>query len=149
MIDWDGFMDDTIGLLTVQIGHEMEARARGEAASAKYASVYLGGTEVERSGDEIRVRVTGLVPNFVERGLGPGGVGTEGAFDIRSNVLRGGRISQSIQVAPGIWRKMTVAGKPWMHPGFRAAKLLPMLAANLSRVLADAAKGTRRFRETP
>jgi hypothetical protein len=53
---------------------------------------YVQGLIAEKVDDPSTVRVTlqGQVPNLVEQGMGPGGIGTEGTYDQRNFVLKPG-----------------------------------------------------------
>ena len=86
-IDTDAWMNEFSDNLLGEVRWEMRVSVWHDAW--RYAEDYLGGTTVEREGNDIVVRVQGLIPNFIEHGLGPGGVGTEGPFDMRANVLKG------------------------------------------------------------
>ncbi len=137
MIDFSALEDDIIDTLQSQVAREMYLSARHDAW--RYADDYLAGLTVEREGADIVVRVKGLVPNFVEQGLGPGGLGTEGPFDMRTFTLKG-KDRRAIPIKPGVIRMMSAKGAPWMHPGFKRHALLPKLVQNLDYVLSEASK---------
>lgn len=134
-------LEDFATMLTVDLAHAAEAAlveaVQAAGMPANHRRAYMSGIErgFDASNDtEAVIRLIGDVPNFIEHGLGPGGVGTEGAFDIRQNVLRG-RNGQSVPVAPGVFRSMGKNGKPWMHPGFVKRNLLRKVAADLPRIV--------------
>lgn len=130
---------DAIATLLRDIGRSIVASVTTEAQAAmpsNYAAAYLSGVKTEASDDEVIVAVVGKVPNFLERGLGPAGVGDSGPFDIRKFVLKNGKTRQAVQVAPGVFRTMSATGKPWMHPGFQNYRILPKAAAAALRRLA-------------
>jgi len=67
-------------------------------ASSDTISSYIRSISIRKQGGRVFVELAdpppdrngrrGALPNMMEQGLGPGGVGTEGAFDIRINVLK-------------------------------------------------------------
>lgn len=145
MISLDVIKEDILDTLTSNVLREMVINTRQYAW--RYADAYLEGLSVEREGDAIVVRVKGDIPNFIEHGLGPGGLGTEGPFDMRQNVLKG-RERRAIPIAPGVIRMMSANGAPWIHPGFKRHALLPMLIENMDSVLEQSAKMGRWWRYT-
>lgn len=55
------------------------------------AEKYVRGLTIEGpEGDVVRVSLEGMVPNILEQGMGPGGIGTTGTYDIRDFVLKPG-----------------------------------------------------------
>jgi len=70
--------------------------ARGELNST-YAP-YVGGLRVGKITDKsATVELVGTLPNLVEQGMGAGGIGTSGAYDMRAFVLKHG--TKSLKVA--------------------------------------------------
>lgn len=136
MIDTSHWLDAFTNDLLAQVQRELRVGAYYE--DPKHAASYLDGVDAGREGSDIVVTVKGLIPNFLEHGLGPGGMGTEGPFDIRQNVLKNGRERQAIPVQPGVFRTMLVKGKPWMHPGFKRLAMLPKIQMQIERLAREA-----------
>lgn len=72
--------------LAVQAAWAAEARAN-LGRSAKTVSAYVGGIQPAPTSNA-GVELVGTYPNMFELGLGPGGVGTEGPFDLRDTLLK-------------------------------------------------------------
>lgn len=106
----------------------------------EYLLIYADNAKVTATSDEITCTLKGKIPGFIEHGLGPK-LGQEGPFDIRVNVLRD-RTQQTVQVAPGVFRTMSWAGRPWIHPGFKRQNLLKKLQAELPAIIASLVKGS-------
>lgn len=136
MIDFGPLQEDIVETIASQVTRELVLSARHDAW--QHAEAWLAGLTVQREGDEIVVRLKGNVPNFIEKGLGPGGLGTEGPFDMRAKTLKG-RPYRAIPLPGGI-RMMSAKGAPWIHPGFRRANILGKLVENMDYVLEQAAK---------
>lgn len=67
---------------------EWAAEARqGLGRSAATVSKYIAGLQPSATSNA-GVELVGTFPNMFEQGLGPGGVGTEGAFDLRTTLLK-------------------------------------------------------------
>ncbi len=135
MIDFSTVAVDVLDTLEAAVAEEVFALGRADAWP--HSAAYLAGTTVSREGGDIVVRVKGDVPNFIEHGLGPGGLGTEGPFDMRQNILKG-RDMRAVPIAPGIVRMMSARGKPWIHPGFKAIRVLARVNDNIVKILAVA-----------
>lgn len=135
MIETSAWMDEFSNNLLGEVRWEMRVSVWHDAW--RYAEDYLGGTTVEREGADIVVQVRGLIPNFIEHGLGPSGIGSEGPFDMRANILKG-RERRAIPLPNGI-RMMTANGKPWIHPGFKRMAFLPKIQAKLAKLAETAA----------
>lgn len=202
---------------------EWAAEARqGLGRSAATVSKYIAGLQPSATSNA-GVELVGTFPNMFEQGLGPGGVGTEGAFDLRTTLLKattrsikhgkkgmylnvpfdmsegaitaaggkdamkqarklsptwsfpngrtqwGGRlppglaekakphhatdplagivrreVAYSDAAAPGSqsgyrkWRTISEGGKPWIHPGFMAARIASRVMAKLDQIIAMA-----------
>jgi hypothetical protein len=134
LVDTDGWFNTFCDHLLGEVRWEMRVSVWHEAS--RHAQVYLDGTSVVREGDDIVVTVRGMIPNFIEHGLGPGGLGTEGAFDMRANLLKG-REHRAIPMPVGI-RTISVKGKPWIHPGFKRMAFLPKIQAKMARLVDEA-----------
>lgn len=67
----------------------MEARAR-LGVSGKNIAAYQRAVKVVAGPSEAtqRVQLEGMLPNMFEQGMGPGGIGTEGVYDLRVFLLR-------------------------------------------------------------
>lgn len=199
-----------------------EARS-GLGRSDKTTSAYVGGLQPSTT-SMAGVELVGTFPNMFEQGMGPGGVGTEGAYDLRHTLLkpgtkslrfgpkgmylnvpfdmsaaaikslggktaldmarsldatisRNGRTEWGGRLPPGLapklrpdhhsdplagivrreaaysaaaaagsqsqyrkWRRISEFGKPWIHPGIRAAHIAAKVIAQLPRIV-DAALG--------
>lgn len=204
---------------------EWAAEARqGLGRSAATVAKYVAGLQPSTTSNA-GVELVGTFPNMFEQGLGPGGVGTEGAFDLRTTLLKattrsirfgrkgmylnvpfdmtegaitaaggreamkqarqlqptwsfpngrtqwGGRLppglapkaqphhatdplagivrretAYSQAAAPGSqstyrkWRTISEGGKPWVHPGFLAARIADRVMAKLDTILAMATR---------
>lgn len=75
----------TIGQL-IQNAWKVEASELRTFKTAYVKNIVLD----EITDQSVRVVLNGTVPNMVEQGMGPGGVGTEGPYDIRRFVLKPG-----------------------------------------------------------
>ncbi|HRE87586.1 MAG TPA: hypothetical protein PK095_00480 [Myxococcota bacterium] len=96
----------------------------------------VASTRAEVVGSDIVVVMRG-VPALFNDGLGPGGRGTSGPFDMRRFVLRGKK-AQAVPVAPGVFRMMSAKGRSWMHPGFNRADILRIVRSELQSLLREA-----------
>lgn len=135
LVDTDTWFSQFVDDLHAQVQREMRVSVWHES-KPEIARDYLAGTEIVRAGNDIVVTVSGMIPNFIEHGLGPGGVGTEGPFDMRANVLKG-RTHRAVPLPQGI-RTMSIKGKPWIHPGFKRMAYLPKLQAKLAWLAREA-----------
>lgn len=129
----DELIDKLPDLVAEAIQDDWREKIHAQVAPA-YQALYEDNANVTVEGGETVVaKLTKKVPNFVEHGLGPH-MGQEGPYDIRQTALFDkGRERLVVQVEPGKWRTMSVRGKPWVHPGFQAKKLMPQLKADLSK----------------
>lgn len=126
-IDTAAWFESFATNLEAQVQREMRVSVWHEGWD--HAKTYLDGTTIERAGSEIVVSVRGMIPNFIEHGLGPSGLGSEGAFDMRANILKG-KESRAIPLPQGI-RTVSIKGKPWIHPGFKRMAYLTKLQTKL------------------
>lgn len=55
---------------------------------SEYRRALFPSTEERDTGATASVELLGTFPNMLEQGMGPGGVGTEGAYDLRTFLLR-------------------------------------------------------------
>jgi hypothetical protein len=95
------------------------------------------GVKTEPESDGCEIVISGIVPHMVEEGMGPGGRGTEGPYDMRKFVLRPGRISQAIPIG-GSFRMMSVFGKPWMHRGIKRNQIVADVVKRVDEIAAKA-----------
>lgn len=65
-----------------------KAVARGRLGSTSVA--YRDGITSNPTDDGVEVTLEGTLPNIVEQGMGPGGVGTYGPYDVKKFVLKPG-----------------------------------------------------------
>ena len=63
-----------------------EARI-GLGRSSKTIAAYVGGLQ-PASSSPAGVELVGTYPNMFEQGMGPSGVGSEGAYDLRTTLLQ-------------------------------------------------------------
>lgn len=75
--------------LAVKAAWRAEARA-SLGVSSRRAAEYENALSVVPSDRSVSVVLTGTFPNMLERGMGPGGVGTEGTYDLRDMLLKPG-----------------------------------------------------------
>lgn len=199
-----------------------EARAN-LGRSNKTTAAYVGGIQPS-STSQAGVELVGTFPNMFEQGMGPGGVGTEGPYDLRTTLLKattrsirfgkrgmylnvpfdvsaaqikalggnaalkqaralaptlspsqGGRTQWGGRLPPGLapkmrpdhhsdplagivrreaaystaaaagsqstyrkWRAISEGGKPWIHPGIRAAHIATRVMAQMGDIIRDA-----------
>lgn len=66
----------------------------------------------------VRIVLTGMLPNILEQGMGPGGVGTEGAYDQRQFVLKPGTRQLRRSKAGRLYVNVPF---PWSVDAIRAA----------------------------
>lgn len=204
-----------------------EARAN-LGRSNKTTAAYVGGLQPS-STSQAGVELLGTFPNMFEQGMGPGGVGTEGPYDLRDVLLKpttrsirfgpkgmylnvpfdmsaaqikalggasalkqaralaptlspsqGGRTQWGGRLPPGLapkmkehhhsdplagivrreaaystaaapgsqstyrkWRRITQWGKPWIHPGIRAAHIATRVMAQMGDIVRDAFEASR------
>lgn len=204
-----------------------EARA-GLGRSNKTTAAYVQGLQPATS-SQAGVELTGTYPNMFEQGMGPGGVGTEGEYDLRTTLLQpttrsirygrrgmylhvpfdvsaaqikalggagalkqarslsptlsphtGGRTQWGERLPPGLapkmrpdhhsdplagivrreaaysaaaaagtqstyrkWRTISEGGKPWIHPGIRAAHIANRVMARMGDIIEAAFLGGR------
>jgi hypothetical protein len=117
---------------------------RSLAPNARYRMAI----KVNHSGKfEFTVSLRGTVPNIIEHGVGPGGVGTSGPWNLSTSLLRsnvkfaksGGSVYRVIKI-PGVGFRVTSSLKrPWIHPGvtgrriaMRIRNMIPDLIRELS-----------------
>jgi hypothetical protein len=66
-----------------------KALARNKLTGKRSKSEYIGSIEVTDSvPDKISVALVGTLANIREQGMGPGGIGTQGPYDVRKFLLR-------------------------------------------------------------
>ncbi len=126
--------------LTNRLRGRLEARAVDLVAqrlAPRHQARFLSGLTSEADRDEVRILVRGAVPVMLDQGFGPGGRGTTGPVDMRQFVLRNGKRRQAIPVAPGVFRMMSLNGKPWIHPGFPRGGILEALQRDILKVLKE------------
>ena len=92
----------------------------------------------------VRIILRGRFPNWFEQGLGPTGIGSTGAFDIRVNVLKG-KESQAIPITRSSAQVQGIAtGMPRDKPqATRIAKMAAALTGTTSHRLPDGAHRTQ------
>ena len=77
--------------LKARIQMEMLAKwtelSRGMGVSSASEAKYVGGLSAV-DGPTARVELGGVFPNMLEQGMGPAGVGSDGAYDLRTFMLR-------------------------------------------------------------
>lgn len=129
-------MSDLLGQISERlqraIASEIEVQIQ-RTMPGRHAARYAEGLAVERDGEDVIVRVTGTLPNMLEHGLGPGGIGTSGPVDLRTLQLKG-EAYRRVPVAPGVVRTMSRAGRPWVHPGFAARHILRVVQGDLRHI---------------
>ena len=75
--------------LTFQVQAEWASQARSHLrASARSVAAYVAGLTVDVTDERGLVQLLGVLPNMLEQGMGPGGIGTQGAYDLRTFLLR-------------------------------------------------------------
>lgn len=121
--------------LNTQVMRRIVELARSRLGGSKGEQL-AAATRSEAVGASIVVTIRG-VPALFNDGLGPGGRGTSGPFDMRRFVLRKKR-AQAIPVAPGVFRMMSAKGRPWIHPGFNRADILRIVQSELQSLLREA-----------
>lgn len=124
--------------LNAQVMRRIIELARSRIGGSKGQKL-VDATRSETIGADIVVAIRG-VPALFNDGLGPGGRGTSGPFDMRRFVLRGKK-AQAIPVAPSVFRMMSAKGRPWMHPGFDRADILRIVRSELQSLLREAFRG--------
>lgn len=72
----------------------MEARA-GLGVSSRSTSEYVRSIGPAAGDGYVRVELVGTFPNMLEQGMGPGGVGTEGPYNLADVILKAG--TQNLQ----------------------------------------------------
>lgn len=72
--------------MALQAAWAAEARA-GLGRSSKTVSAYVSGIQPSTT-SAAGVELVGVFPNMFELGLGPGGIGTSGPFDLRDTLLK-------------------------------------------------------------
>jgi hypothetical protein len=127
--------DHLTSSLAARLARRAAELALARLASSK-ASRLLDSLVTHATRDEVVVKITGVAALFND-GMGPGGRGTTGPYDMRKFLLRGRR-SQSVPVAPGVFRTISLNGKPWIHPGFPRADILGTLRREIRRILWEA-----------
>lgn len=120
-------------------------KLEANAALRSFLNVYETNIVLQEVTDRhVRVELKGVVPNMVEQGMGAGGVGTEGPYDIRRFVLKAGTKSLK-QGKKGLYLNVpfghTVASIRAIG-GAKAVKAAKALAPSGSRIDIDA---VRRF----
>lgn len=81
--------NELLATLAYAVQAEWGAQARQHLnASAQRVSEYVNGLSTRVDGDTATVELRGLMPNILEQGMGPGGVGTSGAYDVRRFLLQ-------------------------------------------------------------
>lgn len=92
----------TIAHAVVGLWKREAARALGSTLAA-----YQNAISVEAiRGDTATIALTGTIPVLVERGMGPGGIGTQGQYDARKFVLKPG--TKSLKMAKAGWLYVNV-----------------------------------------
>lgn len=80
-----------LATLAAAVRAEWGAQAReGLRASSKTTAAYINGIVADVGDTTATVTLFGLLPNMLEQGMGPGGVGTQGAYDLRVFLLKPG-----------------------------------------------------------
>lgn len=75
------------GILSTWAGQASTLGVSDRRAS-EYKRALTPSTEVREDGATARVELGGTFPNMLEQGMGPGGVGTQGSYDLRTFLLR-------------------------------------------------------------
>lgn len=114
------------------------------------ADRYLRGLTIEGpEGDVVSVSLEGIVPNILEQGMGPGGVGTTGTYDIRDFVLKPGtsrlRYGKGGPGAASGW----YVNIPFRHSAEEIRTLGGQALLRRVRQLAPTASGPFGFRDRP
>lgn len=130
---------------TDAIAEAWEEKAR---ATLEHPGPYMEGVTFEADGDDVLITFRGGRTVVREFGVGPGGFGDSGPFDIRLNVLRSakakrtasGRAYQSIPGAGGFF-SVSESSAPIIHPGVVGSDILALVIADLPAILAKAIGG--------
>lgn len=87
----------TLAHAVVGLWQREAARVLGTTLAA-----YQRGINIESiKGSKAVIALTGMLPSLVELGMGPGGIGTQGQFDLRKFVLKPG--TKSLKMSKGGW----------------------------------------------
>lgn len=137
------FIDTLPDRIAKAIEDDWRNKIQSEVSPA-YQGLYEDNAKVEVESDgAIVCRLKKKVPNFVEHGLGPH-LGDEGPYDLRTTALiPKGRTRMVVQVEPGKWRTMSVNGKPWVHPGFKAHRLMTKVQADIIKIVQGTLPGKK------
>jgi hypothetical protein len=80
---------ERVNRIALAVAHDWKMVAMNELGSS--SQEYRGGITIGRSDERgATVELVGKLPNLIEQGMGPGGIGTSGPYDVRKFVLKPG-----------------------------------------------------------
>lgn len=115
--------------------------------SAASEAAYRGALRFAGFGRKATVALRGRLPNMLERGMGPQGIGSSGPYDMRRHLLRGSGVRtgpkgryRAIPVGNGELRTISEHGSGWQHPGIDPAGVRNEVVKDIGALISEAAR---------